>query len=107
MITGAGEVAVVGGALLVAIGLAHTRVHVEHDAVQRTAAVPPIVSDDDVGRSFRKLLHSNASCQERQLPHEEFCGAASGRVLVDHGAYMIAADEAASLLASVDPAKSE
>src|ERR1035437_1886855 len=42
MITGAGEVAVVGGAFLVAIGLAHTRVHGEHDTVQRTAAVHPV-----------------------------------------------------------------
>jgi hypothetical protein len=42
MITGAGEVSVVSGAFLVAIGLAHTRVHVEHDAVQWTAAVHPV-----------------------------------------------------------------
>src|SRR5674476_71497 len=42
MIAGAGEVAVVGGAFLVAIGLAHTRVHVEHDAVQRATAVYPV-----------------------------------------------------------------
>jgi len=73
----------------------------------RGCAAPPIVSDDDVGRSFRKLLHSNASCQERRLPREELCGASIGRVLVDHGAYMIAADEAAFLLASADPSKSE
>src|SRR5450631_3187009 len=42
MIAGAGEVTVVGGAFLVTIGLAHTRVHVEHDAVQRTEAVHPV-----------------------------------------------------------------
>lgn len=41
MIAGAGEVTVVGCAFLVAIGLAHTRVHVEHYAIQRTAAVHP------------------------------------------------------------------
>lgn len=70
-------------------------------------AVPPIVSDDAVGRSFRKLLHSNASCQERRLPREELCGATVARVLVDHGAYVIAAEDAASLLASAEPSKSE
>src|SRR5450756_336273 len=42
MIAGAGEVTVVGGAFLVAISLAHTRARVEHDDVQRTAAVHPV-----------------------------------------------------------------
>jgi hypothetical protein len=73
----------------------------------RDCAVPPIVSDDDVGCSFRKSLHSNASCRERRLPREDLCGAVIGRVLVDHGAYEIGADEAAILLASADPSKSE
>ena len=39
MIAGAGEVAVVGGAFLIAIGRADTRIHVEHDGPQRAAAV--------------------------------------------------------------------
>ena len=73
----------------------------------RDCAIPPLVPEDDVGRSFRKLLHSEASCQGRRLPHEDLCGASIGRVLVDHGAYVIPADEAASLLAAADPSKSE
>jgi len=35
-------VAVVGGTFLIAIGWAHARIHVEHDAVRRTAAVHPV-----------------------------------------------------------------
>ena len=73
----------------------------------RDCAVPPIVSDDDVGRSFRTLLHPSASCQTKLLPQSDLCGAAIGRILADHGAYMISADEAASLLASADPSRSE
>ena len=42
MIAGAGEVAVVGGAFLIAIGRADARVHVEHDAVRRAAAMHPV-----------------------------------------------------------------
>jgi hypothetical protein len=70
-------------------------------------AVPPVVSDEDVGRSFRTLLQSNASCQKRLLPRADLCGATIGRILIDHGAYEIEADEAASLLASADPSKSK
>lgn len=73
----------------------------------RDCAVPPIVSGEDVGRSFRALLHSNASCRKKLLPQADLCGAAIGRILADHGAYVIGADEAASLLASSDPSKSE
>ena len=73
----------------------------------RDCAVPPLVSEEDVGRAFRKLLYSDASCRERYLPREDLCGASIGRVLVDHGAYVIAAAEAASLLAATDPSKSE
>jgi hypothetical protein len=72
----------------------------------RDCAVPPLVSDEDVGRAFRKLLYSDASCREKRLPREDLCGASISRVLVDHGAYVIAATEAASLLAGADPAKS-
>src|SRR5664279_6644986 len=57
MITGAGEVAVVGGAFLVAIGLAHTRVHVEHDIVQRTAAANPVnPSPAEIGERDKVLI---------------------------------------------------
>jgi hypothetical protein len=52
------------------------------------------------------LLYSDASCREKRLPREDLCGASISRVLVDHGAYVIAATEAASLLAGADPAKS-
>jgi len=49
--------AVVGGAFLVAIGLAHTRVHVEHDAVQRTAAVHPVnPSPREIGKRNKVLI---------------------------------------------------
>src|SRR5664280_3361318 len=67
MIAGAGEVAVVSGAFLVAIGLAHTRVHVEHDAVQRTAAVhsvnpsPAKIDERDEVRIIRKPIRLEAS----------------------------------------------
>jgi hypothetical protein len=73
----------------------------------RDCAVPPLVPEEDVGRSFRKLLHLEASCRGRQLPREDLCGASIARVLVDHGAYVITADEAASLLAAADPSKSD
>jgi hypothetical protein len=57
MIAVAGEVAVVSGAFLVAIGLAHTRVHVEHDAVQRTAAVHPVTpSPAEIGERDKVLI---------------------------------------------------
>src|SRR5665811_958785 len=57
MIAVAGEVAVEGGAFLVAIGLAHTRVHVEHDAVQRTAAVHPVnPSPAEIGERDKVLI---------------------------------------------------
>jgi hypothetical protein len=57
MIAVAGEVAVVSGAFLVAIGLAHTRVHVEHDAVQRTAAVHPVnPSPAEIGERDKVLI---------------------------------------------------
>ena len=39
MIAGAAEVAVVGGAFLLAIGRADAGIHVQHDALRRTAAV--------------------------------------------------------------------
>ena len=67
MITGAGEVAVVGGAFLISIGLAHTGVHVEHDAVQRTAAVHPVnpspakIGERDKVLIVRKPLRLKAS----------------------------------------------
>ncbi|MBL7044307.1 MAG: DUF3883 domain-containing protein [Pirellulaceae bacterium] len=70
-------------------------------------AVPPLVSDDDVGRSFRKLLWADVASEGRPLPCPEICGSAVARVLVDHGARMITADEAASLLASAEPSRSE
>ncbi len=66
MIAGASEVAVVGGAFLLAIGLAHTGVHVEHDAVQRTAAVHPLnpspaeISERDKVLLVRKPLRLEA-----------------------------------------------
>src|ERR1035437_5230561 len=57
MIAGAGEVTVVGCAFLVAIGLAHTRVHVEHDAVQRTAAANPVnPSPAEIGERDKVLI---------------------------------------------------
>jgi hypothetical protein len=50
-------VAVVGGAFLIAIGLAHTGVHVEHDAVQRTAAVHPVnPSPAEIGKREKVLI---------------------------------------------------
>ncbi|MSP74387.1 MAG: DUF3883 domain-containing protein [Myxococcales bacterium] len=73
----------------------------------RNCAVPPIVADDDVGRSFRSLLRPDASCGGRALPRTDLCGAFIGRVLVDHGAYAIAPDEAAALLALAEPSRSE
>jgi len=73
----------------------------------RNCAVPPLVSEEDVGRSFRKLLYSDAMCREKHLPREDLCGASIGRVLADHGAYVIEAEEAASLLAAADPSKSK
>src|SRR5665811_404787 len=57
MIAGAGEVTVVGCSFLVAIGLAHTRVHVEHDAVQRTAAANPVnPSPAEIGERDKVLI---------------------------------------------------
>src|ERR1017187_1132167 len=57
MITGAGEVAVVGGAFLIAIGLAHARVHVEHNAVQWTVAVHPVnPSPGEIGERDKVLI---------------------------------------------------
>ncbi|MBI5487040.1 MAG: DUF3883 domain-containing protein [Deltaproteobacteria bacterium] len=73
----------------------------------RDCAVPPIVSDDDVGRSFRSLLRPDATSGGRPLPCADLCGSAIGRVLVDHGAHVVTADEAAALLASADPSRSE
>src|ERR1039458_3845514 len=67
MIAGAGEVAVVSGAFLIAIGLAHTRVHVEYDAVQRTAAVHPVnpspteIGERDKVLTIRKPIRLEAS----------------------------------------------
>src|ERR1035437_6419440 len=67
MITGAGEVAVVGGAFLVAIGLAHARVHIEHDAVRWTAAVHTVnpsaveIGERDKVLIIRKPLRLEAS----------------------------------------------
>jgi hypothetical protein len=50
MITGAGEVAIVGGAFLVAVGLAHTRVlrREELDAINAVLAT--------AGYNFRRLI---------------------------------------------------
>jgi hypothetical protein len=73
----------------------------------RDCAVPPIVSDDEVGRAFCALLRPDAKVGGRALPRADLCGATVGRVLVDHGAYAITPDEAASLLASADPCRSE
>src|SRR5680860_1842169 len=57
MIAGTGEVAVVGGAFLVAIGRAHARVHVEHDALRRTAAVHPVdPSTGEIGEHGEVLI---------------------------------------------------
>lgn len=78
----------------------------EHLAIQ-DCAVPPIISDDRMGRKFRALLRSDAKVGSRALPIAELCGAAVGRVLVDHGAYAMTPDEAASLLADADPCRSE
>jgi hypothetical protein len=73
----------------------------------RGCAVPPIVSDDEVGRSFRTLLRPDATIGTRAIPRADLCGADIGRVLVDHGADAITADEAAALLASAEPSRSE
>lgn len=73
----------------------------------RDCAVPPIISDDGMGRKFRGILRPDAKAGSRVLPSSELCGAAVGRVLVDHGAYAITPDEAASLLACADPCRSE
>lgn len=70
-------------------------------------AVPPIVADDNVGRSFRMLLRANASSENRLLPCSDLCSASVARILVDHGAHMMTADEAALSLASADLARSE
>jgi Protein NO VEIN, C-terminal len=70
-------------------------------------AVPPLVSDDKVGREFRALLRFDVSPEGRPLPASELCGSAVSRVMVDHGAYMLTPNESASLLASADPARSE
>lgn len=70
-------------------------------------AVPPIVSDDEVGRSLRMLLGAAASSGNRLLPCSDLCSSSVARVLVDHGAHMMTADEAASSLASADPVRSE
>jgi hypothetical protein len=73
----------------------------------RDCAVPPIVPDDEVGRSFRSLLRPDASSASRAFPRADLCGSAIGRVLVDHGAYGIKPDEAVVLLATADPSRSE
>ncbi|MFO0568027.1 MAG: DUF3883 domain-containing protein [Polyangiaceae bacterium] len=70
-------------------------------------AVPPIISDDQTGQRFRALLRPDATVSGRALPRGELCGASVGRVLVDHGAYAMTPDEAAALLASADPGRSE
>ena len=42
-----------------------------------------------LGASFRVTATPDASCGGRALPRADLCGAAIGRVLVDHGAYVI------------------
>lgn len=70
-------------------------------------AVPPLVEDDEVGRSFRSVLRKDVEFEDRPLPCPELCGSSVARVLVDHGAHMIAAEKSASLLASAEPSRSE
>ncbi len=65
--------------------------------------VPPLVSDDSVGRAFRRLLPTYIACDDHPLPASELCGSTVARVLLDHGTKMLTPEEAAALLASADP----
>ena len=66
MITGAGEVAIVGGAFLIVVDWADTRFHIEQDRPRRLAALnslDPLPGDPSVGRQrIDRLLITPPSC---------------------------------------------
>lgn len=71
------------------------------------AAVPPLVGDTAVGRSFRAILAPHAAVKGRLLPVADLCGSDVACVLVDHGAHCLSPEEAAAALADADPARSK
>ena len=66
MITGTGEVAIVGGAFLIVVDWADTRFHIEHHRPRRLAAlnaVDPLPGDPSVARQWiDRLLITPPSC---------------------------------------------
>jgi hypothetical protein len=70
-------------------------------------ALPPLVSDGELGPAFRKLLGPRASVGTHFFPTAEFCSSDIARVLADHGAYCLSPEDAAVALASSDPSRSQ
>jgi hypothetical protein len=72
-----------------------------------SCALPPLISDAELGPAFRRLLSSRASLGTRFFPAEEYCSSNTARVLSDHGAYCLSPGDAATMLARSDPSRSK
>ena len=70
-------------------------------------ALPPLVTDIEVGRAFRRLLSERAIWETRYFPAAEFCGSDTAQILADHGAYCLSPEDVAKMLTRSDPGRSK
>lgn len=68
-----------------------------------SCVVPLLVDDATVGRDLRRLLPREAALGQQRFPDAPLCGSDVARVLVDHGAYELGPEDAASALAGSAP----
>lgn len=68
--------------------------------------LPPLVQEPTVGQVFRDLLTPEAMFGEKYFPAVNCCGSQIARILVDHGASALSADEAVLVLSKPDPKRS-
>lgn len=62
--------------------------------------LPPLITDVEMGRDFRKVLPKQLSVDGFTVPDTAFCGAEAARVLLDLGARSIEVSDAPAILAS-------